>query len=105
MPNLTKFGEDPAAMLVMALEHYDESTGKAAKAAIVSKEVVGQIPDPEGLRSRGIEHFDAWRRRSARSSSCQPQHRRDQVSYFAIVSRNLSTRCQHRWYANLNWQT
>ena len=33
MPNLVKFREDPDAMLVMALEDYDEVTGKAAKAA------------------------------------------------------------------------
>ena len=29
MPNLVKFREDPDAMLVMALEEYDEATGKA----------------------------------------------------------------------------
>ena len=29
MPNLVKFREDPDAMLVMALEDYDELTGKA----------------------------------------------------------------------------
>ena len=29
MPNLVKFREDPDAMLVMALEDYDEVTGKA----------------------------------------------------------------------------
>ena len=33
MPNIVKFREDPDAMLVMALEDYDEVTGKAAKAA------------------------------------------------------------------------
>ena len=33
MPNLVKFREDPDAMLVMALEDYDEVTGKATKAA------------------------------------------------------------------------
>ena len=32
MPNLAKFREDPDAMLVMALEEYDEATGTAAKA-------------------------------------------------------------------------
>ncbi len=41
MPNLVKFREDPDAMLVMALEDYDEVTGKAAKAAIMMKDVVG----------------------------------------------------------------
>jgi len=42
MPNLVKFREDPDAMLVMSLEDYDESTGKAAKAAIMHRDVVGQ---------------------------------------------------------------
>ena len=36
MPNLVKFREDPDAMLVMSLEDYDEVTGKAAKAAIMT---------------------------------------------------------------------
>ena len=40
MPNLVKFREDPDAMLVMSLEDYDEVTGKAAKAAILKKDVV-----------------------------------------------------------------
>src|SRR5262249_17657921 len=44
MPNLVKFREDPDAMLVMSLEDYDEMTGKAAKAAILLKDVVGQTP-------------------------------------------------------------
>ncbi len=44
MPNLVKFREDPDAMLVMSLEEYDESTGKAAKAAIMTKDVVGPKP-------------------------------------------------------------
>lgn len=44
MPNLAKFREDPDAMLVMALEDYDEETGKAAKAAIMQKDVVGKTP-------------------------------------------------------------
>jgi len=43
MPNLVKFREDPDAMLVMSLEDYDEVTGKAAKAAIMTKDVVGKI--------------------------------------------------------------
>jgi hypothetical protein len=42
MPNLVKFREDPDAMLVMSLEDYDEVTGKAAKAAILKKDVVGK---------------------------------------------------------------
>ena len=44
MPNLVKFKEDPDAMLVMSLEEYDETTGKAAKAAIMTKDVVGRTP-------------------------------------------------------------
>ncbi len=44
MPNLVKFREDPDAMLVMSLEQYDEVTGKAAKAAILQKDVVGKSP-------------------------------------------------------------
>jgi N12 class adenine-specific DNA methylase len=44
MPNLVKFREDPDAMLVMSLEDYDEVTGTAAKAAIMTKDVVGKIP-------------------------------------------------------------
>jgi N12 class adenine-specific DNA methylase len=44
MPNLVKFREDPDAMLVMSLEDYDEITGKAAKAAIMHKDVVGKTP-------------------------------------------------------------
>lgn len=42
MPNLVKFKEDPDAMLVMSLEDYDETTGKATKAAIMSRDVVGR---------------------------------------------------------------
>lgn len=44
MPNLVKFRDDPDAMLVMSLEDYDEVTGKAAKAAIMQKDVVGKSP-------------------------------------------------------------
>ena len=44
MPNLVKFKEDPDAMLVMSLEEYDEVTGKATKAAIMTKDVVGKTP-------------------------------------------------------------
>jgi N12 class adenine-specific DNA methylase len=44
MPNLVKFREDPDAMLVMSLEDYDEATGRAAKAPILSRDVVGKTP-------------------------------------------------------------
>jgi len=44
MPNLAKFRDDPDAMLVMSLEDYDEVTGKATKAAIMLRDVVGRTP-------------------------------------------------------------
>ncbi|HEX5445262.1 MAG TPA: DEAD/DEAH box helicase family protein, partial [Pirellulales bacterium] len=44
MPNLVKFREDPDAMLVMSLEDYDEVGKKAAKAAIMQRDVVGKKP-------------------------------------------------------------
>ena len=45
MPNVVKFREDPDAMLVLSLEDYDEVTGKATKAAIMQRDVVGRAPD------------------------------------------------------------
>jgi len=51
MPNIVKFKEDPDAMLVMSLELYDEETGKAAKAAIMVKDVVGKTPPVTQVRS------------------------------------------------------
>ncbi len=51
MPNLVKFREDPDAMLVMSLENYDEATGKAAKAAIMTKDVVGKHAPVTSVRS------------------------------------------------------
>ena len=42
MPNLVIFRDDPDAMLVMALEYYDERTGLAEKAAIMRHDVVGR---------------------------------------------------------------
>ena len=50
-PNLVKFTEDPDAMLVMSLEEYDEVTDKAAKAAIMTKDVVGKTPPVTNVRS------------------------------------------------------
>jgi N12 class adenine-specific DNA methylase/predicted RNA methylase len=44
MPNVVKFREDPDAMLVLALEDYDEVTGKAVKAPILLRDVVGKSP-------------------------------------------------------------
>ncbi|HSX83643.1 MAG TPA: N-6 DNA methylase, partial [Candidatus Saccharimonadia bacterium] len=51
MPNLVKFRDDPDAMLVMALEEYDEATGTAKKADIMSKDVVGRSPPVTSVRS------------------------------------------------------
>lgn len=51
MPNLVKFKEDPDAMLVMSLKDYDEVTGKAAKAAIMVRDVVGKKPPVTHVRS------------------------------------------------------
>ncbi len=51
MPNLVKFREDPDAMLVMSLEDYDEVTGKADKAAIMTKDVVGRTPPVTHVKS------------------------------------------------------
>jgi N12 class adenine-specific DNA methylase len=51
MPNLVKFREDPDAMLVMSLEQYDEATDRAAKAAIMTKDVVGKNPPVTSVRS------------------------------------------------------
>ncbi len=51
MPNLQKFKEDPDAMLVMSLEDYDEVTGRAAKAAIMMRDVVGKKPPVTHVRS------------------------------------------------------
>ena len=51
MPNLVKFREDPDAMLVMSLEDYDEVTGKATKAPILLKDVVGKSPPVTSVAS------------------------------------------------------
>src|SRR5207248_10897432 len=51
MPNVVKFREDPDAMLVMSLEEYDEVTGKATKAAIMNKDVVGRTPPVTSVTS------------------------------------------------------
>lgn len=51
MPNLVKFKEDPDAMLVMSLEEYDEATGTATKAAIMTRDVVGRTPPVTVVRT------------------------------------------------------
>ena len=82
MPNLVKFREDPDAMLVMSLEDYDEVTGKAAKAAIMTKDVVGKnAADHASHERRGrIAGFPqpARHRRSAvhrRRSTAKPNRK------------------------------
>ncbi len=51
MPNVVKFRDDPDAMLVMSLEDYNEVTGKAIKAAIMLKDVVGKTPPVTRVRT------------------------------------------------------
>jgi N12 class adenine-specific DNA methylase len=51
MPNLAKFREDPDAMLVMALEEYDEATGETQKAPILLRDVVGRTPPVTSVTS------------------------------------------------------
>ncbi len=51
MPNIVKFREDPDAMLVMSLEDYDELTGKARKADIMTRDVVGRTPPVTQVKS------------------------------------------------------
>lgn len=51
MPNVVKFREDPDAMLVLALEEYDEATGTAARAPILLRDVVGPRPAVERVES------------------------------------------------------
>jgi N12 class adenine-specific DNA methylase len=51
MPNVVLFRQDPDSMLVMSLEDYDEVTVKAAKAAIMQRDVVGRKPPVEQVGS------------------------------------------------------
>ena len=51
MPNLARFRDDPDAMLVMALEEYDEVTGKAAKAPILLRDAVEPTPPVTSVAS------------------------------------------------------
>jgi hypothetical protein len=51
MPNLVKFRDDPDAMLVMALEEYDEEADKAKKADIMERDVVGRAPPVKEVSS------------------------------------------------------
>jgi N12 class adenine-specific DNA methylase len=51
MPNLVKFREDPDAMLVMSLEEYDDASGKAKKADIMTRDVVGKTPPVTKVQS------------------------------------------------------
>lgn len=51
MPNVVKFRQDPDAMLVMALEEYDDVTQKAVKAPILLRDVVGKSPPVTSVHS------------------------------------------------------
>ncbi|MFO0890977.1 MAG: DEAD/DEAH box helicase family protein [Isosphaeraceae bacterium] len=44
MPNVVRFVDDPDAVLVLALEECDPTSGTAVKAAIMLKDVVGKAP-------------------------------------------------------------
>ena len=67
MPNLVKFREDPDAMLVMALEDYDEVTGKAAKAPIMLQGRGRQERRPS--RPSPPPRKGCWCRSTARAAS------------------------------------
>jgi N12 class adenine-specific DNA methylase len=51
MPNVVKFIEDPDAMLVLALEECDPTSGLAVKAAIMKRDVVGRAPPITAVKS------------------------------------------------------
>ena len=51
MPNLVRFREDPDAFLVMSLEDYDDTTGRAGKAPILRQDVVGPARPVTAVRS------------------------------------------------------
>ena len=51
MPNVVKFIDDPDAMLVLALEECDATSGTAIKAAILLKDVVGRAPEVTTVQS------------------------------------------------------
>ena len=78
MPNLVKFREDPDAMLVMALEDYDEVTGKAAKAPILLRDVVGKTP--AGHRTSPPPRKGCWCRSTAPAASTWPISRSSTAS-------------------------
>lgn len=44
LPNLVVFRRDPDAMLVMALEEYDEETGTVQEAPLLTEDVLGEVP-------------------------------------------------------------
>ena len=51
MPNMVRFREDPDAFLVMSLEDYDDTTGRAEKAPILRQDVVGPARPVTAVRS------------------------------------------------------
>jgi hypothetical protein len=74
LPNLVKFRDDPDAMLVMALEHYDESTGMAAALAHRHRRagVQAQRPGRHCHRPLAAHHPDAWHAAHFRRSRGPP---------------------------------
>ena len=73
MPNLVKFREDPDAMLVMALEEYDEETGTAKKAPILLWDVVGKAPPITGAGESGGSRVMVFVGRTLTPSGSPPQ--------------------------------
>jgi N12 class adenine-specific DNA methylase/predicted RNA methylase len=51
MPNVVRFVDDPDAVLVLALEETDPTSGTAVKAAIMLRDVVGKAPDITAVAS------------------------------------------------------
>lgn len=47
LPNFNAFRDDPDAFKVLALEHYDEASDRATKAAIFTEDVFGPSPEPQ----------------------------------------------------------
>lgn len=63
MPNIVKFREDPDAMLVMALEDYDEITGKADNPLMRGAEVIARWEFPAVIDHVGPVHDRGFRSR------------------------------------------
>ena len=89
MPNLVKFREDPDAMLVMALEEYDEVTGEAKKAADHA-EGRGR-PHAAGHARRAPPRKGCSSRSTARDGRPALHRRRSTASPKTQSSRNWAT--------------